>query len=168
MAQATVNPEWVIKDIISASGSTGGFAAKLKGDQLIITDVEQSALDAAIAAYDDTTSQLDQARQYKYKIIDREVREAISQGFVFEGATFSLSDNAQRKLDSLHGAYQAGWLPLPRPISTKDNGTYELTADKALAFFQMALGAVDVHIQASYPRKAAVKAATTLAEVEAA
>lgn len=55
-ASISVSAAWVLSDIVKAAGGDPNKAI-LKGNTLIMPDVEQSAAVAALAAYDDNTAQ---------------------------------------------------------------------------------------------------------------
>lgn len=55
-ASISVSAAWVLSDIVKAAGGDPNKAI-LRGDTLIMPDVEQSAAVAALSAYDDTAAQ---------------------------------------------------------------------------------------------------------------
>lgn len=55
-ASISVNSAWVLSDIVKAAGGDPAKAI-LRGDKLIMPDVEQSAAVAALGGYDDDVAQ---------------------------------------------------------------------------------------------------------------
>ncbi len=106
----------------------------------------------------------------RIEMIDTKTRDLISNGAVFDGHTFSLSDNAQRNWIATKASidvYDAlnAW---PVPITTLDDGIYLLhNATHIVQFTTTMLFVVAKYYNSGRTLKLQIKAATTKAEVDA-
>ena len=108
-------------------------------------------------------------KQQKLEEIDAKTNQLISQGFVFDGHTFSLSLNAQSNFMGIKVATDGGLLTeanYPYELTTIDDGAYELSWALKDAFFGSVLTAVATHLAYGRALKVAVKSATTQADLD--
>lgn len=110
---------------------------------------------------------LDELKQYRYEQIDRKTFELINNGFVYNGHTFSLSDNAQKNLLGVYTAKEL--LTYPFPWNTKnDDFTYEIQDIAEMStFFMTALGTKKAQQDSGTAIKIQVRGCITIEEVNA-
>ena len=92
-------------------------------------------------------------------------QEHLSVGFVFDGATFSLSANAQRNWDSIKTSKADYTFPLD--ITTMDNDTYSLTNPNVQSFWVAARDAVKTPLDSGRVLKTTIHDAIDIAAVDA-
>jgi hypothetical protein len=151
--------------MLDANSASPGSYINTDGDVCrIFTDMAQGALDALVAA-----NPLDGLKVDRYEEIDERTEELISQGFIFAGKLFSLSDNAQINILGLEQVKDDPAMTYPINYGAKDSGDYVVLADAAAmhGLFLTALGTKRARLDSGRALKTAIGAATTLAEVDA-
>lgn len=96
--------------------------------------------------------------------VDEKISNGIvSNGFQFDGKTFSMSFNAQINWSNLLTIPEAVF---PLPVSTKQDEIYQLSLANRMNFYLSALGTKNTQLQAGNTIKQEVKLLTTLQECE--
>lgn len=134
----------------------GPNCLEVVGDTL----VDESALDALV---DDAV--LDVWKAMRIEGIDKRTKELIAQGFVYDGATFSLSKEAQGNWTDLE-AHKA-LITWPKAITTLDDDEYSLAEADLGDFRDAEINAKFGHVDSGRDLKIDIKAATTQAELDA-
>lgn len=137
------------------------FVAVLDAGQIAI-------LDAAVAVHK-ATMPLEAAKDRKLTAIDRRSDELLTEGFVYDSKTFSLSVKAQSKMMGMHQIRNDATVTYPIVWSTLDDGSSISLADAATvhSFVLAALGALRSVLDSGTTLKISVVAATTIVEVDA-
>lgn len=146
-----------------------GIAFSSDGLSLVLTfaeelSVEQAAtLDALIAAHDPQV--LENLKVQRRKEIDKRTTEIVSEGFEFEGITFSASVEAQARIMACVIAGAAA--PFPIRWMSKDDTTYFDVEDVATmaAFYSTGLGTLKAKIDLGTDLKIQINAANSVEEV---
>lgn len=145
------------------------------GDQLHIFfdgSETQSDIDSAqawVEAYDN----LSDYKERRNIEIDQRTRELIISGTVYDGVTFSLSDNAQRNWIAIHSAVNLYEANNSYPVSVVgeidgEHTMYQLNdASQVYAFTGHCLGVVSYWYQSGAQLKINIEAAATRAAVDA-
>jgi len=110
------------------------------------------------------------ARKLRYSQIDQRTVELIHQGYSYAGKVFSLSDNSQRWLSGLKaGLDLMGPDDWPLKINTLDDSESYSIVDStdALYLYGSAMATVKAHLGSGTDIKDQIRAASTIAEVEA-
>lgn len=109
------------------------------------------------------TSNITEYKQYLRDKLDEKTREVITQGFVYDGITFSLSENAQTNITNLPNVKDEKF---PMPYLGKDDEYYVLTLAKKMDFYYKAFDTIaDIKI-ANGVIKTQVLACTTTEELD--
>jgi hypothetical protein len=165
-------PDALAAAVRASSGIATAFTGvHASGDvvSLVFADVpsaaEQVVLDGIVAAHG-----LKAAKTQKIAAIDSNTHALIAAGFQYPTSTgqiFSLSDNAQRTL--LDADVQRNDLTYPVVWNTKDDtGTFALPNAATLhAFVLTGSTTIRAHLDSGTALKDQVRAATTIAEVDA-
>lgn len=148
--------------------STSGESVMLHFDAPLST-AEETTLAGVIASHDGA---LAEAIKNKVKEIDAKTSNLIDQGFEFppgSGDMYSLSLAAQSKLMALEIIKDDPAVAYPIEYNSKDDKKkYSMTAAAdAHNFFLTALATVRAHLDFGTAKKDEVRAATTVAEVNA-
>ncbi len=126
--------------------------------------------------YDHSTStlvgSLQEAKDFKHAAIDVRTEELIAAGFEFptgSGLWFSLSSHAQRNLQGLDQVRDLPEVIYPVAWNTLDDSAVLSIPDSATAhgFFLTAFAVYRAHLDSGTALKDQVRAATTVAEVDA-
>lgn len=138
----------------------------------VLDAAEIAVLDTAVAVHKAAHSPLDVAKKAKIVEIDARTTELIDNGFEYppsSGVFFSLSTPGQTSLLGLEVARDDAAFLFPVNWNSKDDTGKNLLADSPTAhgFFLTALGTVRAHLDGGTAVKDMVRAATTLAEVDA-
>ncbi len=101
--------------------------------------------------------------------IDARTDALIAAGFVYSSKTFSLSDAAQNRLMGIHQVRDDAATTYPIRWNTLDDGDVLELADSAAvhSFYLQALGTYRAHVDGGTALKDQVRAAATIAEVDA-
>ena len=110
-------------------------------------------------------STLEGLRTFRYDSIDKRTGELISQGFVHNGVTFSMSTNAQSNLLGSFSAKDS--LTYPFSWNAKDDSSTYAIADAAemTTFFMTALGTKKAHQDSGSALKNQVREGIDIAAV---
>jgi len=116
----------------------------------------------------DYTKQLDRTniaeyQQYLCDKLDARTQETISEGFVFDGITFSLSQNAQINISNIPNIPEQAF---PFAYLGKEDEYYELSLANKMNFYFTALDAVKSVRIANGALKLQVKELTTTEELD--
>lgn len=157
--------DWIINPDLTAVVGTNRKYWKIVGDTVsLMTKEERDVVD------DDLTN-LTALKQQRYQDIDNKTQTLISQGFIFDRETFSLSSNAQNTWMGLQIALVRGSLTsadFPLPISTKADYEYVLADEAtAISFFGAAVVAYKSHLDSGRALKKAIFEAGTKIAVDA-
>lgn len=117
-----------------------------------------------IEVLDTSSMSLEELKNYRYAEIDKKTSELITQGFTFDGHTFSMSTNAQ-----------INWSNFPNlpdglfPLTVMDimEEVYSLALADKLNFYLSALNYKNTQLQSGSVLKAQIKAAVDTAAVNA-
>lgn len=109
------------------------------------------------------------AKEAKLKAIDTRTVELINQGFTYAGKVFSLSERAQNTWTGLYTVRNEPVLTYPVKINLlDDSGTHDLVnAADVQGFYLTAVGTYRARLDSGTGLKDQVRAATTLAGIEA-
>lgn len=129
---------------------------------------DKALFDSAIASHA-PMSPLESAKALKIIAIDARTAELIGNGFVYNSKNFSLSLSAQAKMIGTHEVKDSPALTYPIRWNTRKDDDAENIPDAATldAFYLTALGTVRAHLDSGTALKDSVRAATTVAEVDA-
>ncbi len=150
--------DWIINpDLSSVSGVDKKYWF-LDGDT--VREMTAAEKDAAY---------LSTAKTEKCGAIDLRTVELISAGFVYSSKTFSLSDAAQHKLMGIHQIRDDAGTSYPIKWNTIDDTDVISLADSAAvhSFYTQAVSTYRGHVDGGTSLKDQVRAATTVAGVEA-
>lgn len=162
-----------LPDVWPAEVEEADDSAADPGDgRLVMTAAEYDAyLAANRAAYDTwkAVEDLSLEKERRFELIDARTRLLIDAGFVFEGKTFSLSQQAQTTYTGLYAVRAEPVLVYPVQVNTRDDeATHELAdADAVRAFYLTAVGTYRGRLDAGTVLKDQIRAATTRAELDA-
>lgn len=154
------------------------FAARAEGTVVTIAFVDDLSapeivsLDAVVAGHEGSSHTVDKAKQHKIGEIDTKTSELIGLGFEFppaSGIMFSLSANGQKTIMAMELAKDDPSFGYPIKYNSKKDDAVASIGDAVTAhdFFLIALGTVRAHLDSGTALKDAVRAAATVAEVEA-
>jgi hypothetical protein len=132
-----------------------------------LSPTDEATLDSVVAAH---AVALYIAKRTKQGQIDIRTQELISEGFIYDGHRFSLSDQAQMNIVGLKTPIDMGWVTFPHKMSTTEEDTPEYEVADANAFnavYAQAVGTVKAHMDSGRALKKLVAACTTVAEVDA-
>jgi hypothetical protein len=152
---------WVINPDLSPVSGVAVKYWKLTGDVLSeMTQGEKDAVDAA---------DLPSVKQSKMKTIDGRTDELISVGFTYASKQFSLSITAQAKMTGTHQVKDDPALTYPINWNTiDDNDAYSIANAADLdGFYLTGLGTIRAHLDSGTTLKDSVRAAATIAAVDA-
>lgn len=140
--------------------------------RLVMTTAEFEAYKASKFALYNAWLEVDQiplAKQAKFDAIDARTVELINQGFAYGPKRFSLSAQAQTTYTGLYAIRDEPILTFPVTINTLDDSGYQQLADGAAirVFYLTAVGTYRAHLDSGTALKDQVRAAATLAAVEA-
>jgi len=147
-------------------GAASGKTVVLSfADQL--TPAEVATLDAVVAAQKISYSGLDNARAAKFSDIDANTEQLILGGFAFKAQQFALTLEARTELVEL--ATVKASVGYPVTMNTIDNTGALALADELglVAFVDSGIAQVRAWIDSGTQLKGQVRAATTIAEVDA-
>ncbi len=133
------------------------------------SQAEQDAAGVAVLqALVDNYDPMVDARRVKMAQIDHKTIELISKGFVYSGKTFSLSDNAEKKLITWRIKADGGDATT-RTAPTIDNGDTHTLIDAAavIAFTDAAFDVIQGHIDTGEALRASVRAAADQDAIDA-
>ena len=152
---------WVINPDMSAVSAVAAKYWKLTGD--VVSEMSQGEKDTVDAAC------LPDCRAAKCAAIDARTDELISVGFVFATKTFSLSANAQAKMMGITQIRDDENLTYPIKWNTIDDTDTHSITDSAmmLSFYLTGVGTYRSHLDGGTTLKDSVRAATTIAAVDA-
>ncbi len=150
--------DWIINPDMSAVSGVPSKYWKITGDTV-----------SEMSAAEKDASCLDDAKAEKCAAIDARTDELIAAGFTYNSKTFSLSQAAQARLTGINQVRDDASVTYPIVWNTKDDTGTESLADAAavLAFYLTALGAYRGHVDSGTSLKDQVRAASTVAAVEA-
>ena len=135
------------------------------------SETDYSAIEWIDPAIDQATLDgewLDYLKARRYEEVDKRTQELISEGFVYDSVTFSLSSMAQTNWIGMKQAADLSLLTYPFAVSTKDDGEYELDDLADLdAFYQTALGVKITHLGSGRALKVSIKDAVDEAALDA-
>ena len=151
------------------SGAVVNFQgiSKANGVIEIIGDsfANETLLDSIYASHEDLD--LSEYKDIKSKEIDSRTQELISNGFPYDGATFSLSSHAQLNWIGMKTADIQDLLTFPMGITTIDDDEYSIQNKSSLTtFYVTGLVYKKSILDSGRNLKVAVKAATTKAEID--
>lgn len=106
---------------------------------------------------------LEELKQAKIIDVDANTEDLISQGFTFDGVLFSLSAKAQINWSNIVNIPSQLF---PLPINGKNDDGYLLEESDKMNFYYTALNAVNSKLQAGSAKKRAIKACTSIQELE--
>lgn len=153
--------EWIINPDLSAVAAVDQRYWKLVGDQVVeMTQAEKDAVDAA---------GLPETKLAKYAEIDARTDQLIYEGFMFAGKRFSLSLGAQLKMIGTNQVRARPEIAYPIVWNTIDDADKHqlVDADEVLAFYLQGVGTYRAHVDSGTELKDQVRAATTIAAVQA-
>lgn len=157
-------------EIVSAVGPVNHITHDSDGNLDIdmvntLTSAEETTLNNTVTNHDPSLSI---AKSDKILAIDNKTQTLISAGFSYGGQIFSLSEKAQINWIGLKQSSDAGLITFPYDVTTKDDVIYSIADSTALTdFYTQGLGTVSYHLTSGRNLKDSVKAATTVAEVDA-
>lgn len=137
------------------------FVDALTPDEVVTLDTTVAEQTAAAA--------LDLAKSNKFAAIDAKTTLLINRGFVFANLAFSLSQSAQSTLLGLEQIKDDPALVYPINYNTIDDSSYLALVNAAMVhgMFMTAVGTYRYWLDSGTALKNQVRAATTVAEVEA-
>jgi len=132
-----------------------------------LSNGDKAQLDAVIAAHRDAAHWLPDVKRAKFKAIDEKTNELIAGGFVYQGKTFELYLEAQVRLIGM--LVLKDMLTYPIAYNSKDDFDFvNLTSPTdILTMAGTALSYIGAYLNGGTALKQAVRAATTIAEVDA-
>lgn len=160
--------DWIINPVLTGlfDRSTFTYTVPLKywkiaGDVVsTMTQVEKDSVDATgLPAY----------KTVKFTAIDLRTDQLISAGFTFSTKQFSLSANAQARLMGINQVRTDAAITYPIRWNTIDDLDYYDVPDAAtvLSFYLTAVGTYRGHVDSGTALKDSVRAAATMAAVDA-
>lgn len=155
----------LLSEAIAATSASPGSYVNVAGDVCEVwIDATQAEIDALVASHP-----LRAAKAAKFSAIDRRTGQLISAGFAFAGRQFSLSTEAQSRLMGLNQIREDPNVVYPVKWNTIDDaGTYILAnATDVINFYLTAIGTYRYHLDKGTALKDQVRAAATVAEVDA-
>lgn len=134
-----------------------------------LTPAEEVLLDAAVTAHKQNTDALARAQRIFLENIDKRTDELIEQGFSFGGHMFSLSVEAQIRVEGMDRLRTDPVCVYPVEWNALDDGASVSLADAAALhnFFLTAVGTLRARVDSGTVLKNQVRAATSLAELNA-
>lgn len=131
-----------------------------------LSQEDQTTLDGIVTNHDGS---LLKVKRDKYLAIDKRTKELIGEGFTFDETVFSLSQAAQMRLVGINQVRDLPQVTYPiKWNSKKDDDVYNVAnAGALLNMFLTGLGTYRAHVDSGTAIKDLVRAATTVAEVEA-
>jgi hypothetical protein len=174
-ANGALNPRSMHAEIEALSFGSAVFQGLTvdDGSFSVVFDIDPSAaektsVDNAVAAHSGPTS-LEVAKSLKAAAIDARTEALISEGFTFSSKQFSLSVNSQLKLIGAFAARSDPAMTYPIKWNNKDDTDTISIADAAglLSFYLTGVAAMRGHLDSGTALKDDVRAASTVAEVEA-
>lgn len=135
-------------------------------------DATPPAVGSLLGDHAGAVSELDQSKAAKAAAIDGRTRDLIAEGFEYPSASgvyFSLSTKGQASLLGLEAARDDPAFTYPVNWNSKNDKAKQALADTTSAhgFFMTALGTVRGHLDGGTALKDDVRAAATVAEVDA-
>ena len=126
---------------------------------------QQTAL--TTACNDHGVAPLRQAKRDKSRTIDRRTRRLIKRGFTHSAKQFSLSEGAQDTLNFVFGIRADLAYPIKWNTKDDDDATSFADGPEFKAFYTSAVTTLRSHLDSGTALKDSVRAATTIAEVDA-
>ncbi|MBW1635269.1 MAG: hypothetical protein JRJ68_03240 [Deltaproteobacteria bacterium] len=120
--------------------SEKGDSVELLGSAEIPSE-NMAALNALVKVHD--PYDMAKHKEECYGKVDKRTAELISNGFMFDGKTFSLSIYAQNNWNTIHD--NKADFTFPFEITTKDNDIYDLNEVDVDSFWNTAVGTVATH-----------------------
>jgi len=112
--------------------------------------------------------ELSEKKSIRADEIDNKTAELISNGFVYDSNTFSLSAEAQLNALGIKALAESGGNITPIDISTKNDSSYTLNNKAALdGWFQAGFGTKKAHLDSGRALKLQIEAATNDSELDA-
>jgi hypothetical protein len=150
--------DWIHNPDMSPVSGVPSQYWKITGDA--VSEMSAAEKDAAC---------LSDVKAAKCAAIDARTDELITAGFTYNAKTFSLSQEAQARLTGINQVRDDAAVTYPVVWNTIDDGATESLADAAavLAFYLTALGTYRGHVDGGTTLKDQVRAAATVAAVEA-
>jgi hypothetical protein len=154
------------------------FRAGFDGNDLTLVEFDFVAnldpgqvatLDATVAAHKGNNEALAVAKQRKFEAIDNRTSELIHEGFDFNGVTLSLSERAQIRIEGTDRARNDAAMVYPIVWNSLDDsvGVQLANATDVHNMYLTALGTLRARVDSGSVLKDQVRAAVTVAEVEA-
>jgi len=142
-----------------------GVAATCNGDTSVYSNITFESTVITKETLD--AKYIDCYKANKNLLIDNRTQELISQGFVYNGSTFSLSSNAQTNWIGLKQASSLGLISFPYDVTTKDDLQHSIIDEADLtAFYATGLGTKSAHVASGRALKILVNAETTIEGVD--
>ena len=163
-----LSPAELSSRVLASSIQTPLEYVSTLADSVTITfDGELSAPDLATLDGLLVTAALASSKRNKFDEIDARTEELIATGYVFAGKVFSLSANAQKYWIGL--VVGKDMMTYPLAVNTlDDSSTYDIQdAATVVGMYATAMGTVKARLGSGTALKDLVRAATTIAEVDA-
>lgn len=160
-------------EIVSAGPYDAPFiGVSVTGDELHVhctglsSGDDVAAIDAVVTAHDHSLSV---AKVNKIAAIDGRTEALIDLGFIHSAQNFSLSLASQSKMTAAHQIKDHVAFVYPVKWNTRqDDGAHEIVDSTEMdTFYLSAIGTIRAHLDSGTALKDAVRAATTVAEVDA-
>jgi hypothetical protein len=139
----------------------------LKSDEKLQEDIIVKKEDYEIGIENFTNiEKIEHYRKKCYELIDKQIQDLFSQGFIYNNILFSLSIEAQINWNSLY--FYIKDIPLKQGfklISTKDNSHYKLENTKIIDFINAYNNAKDSILQIGFTRKEKIKSINNINEL---
>jgi hypothetical protein len=163
-SQSISEDETITKNLESCHFTEDNLNVVAVFDEALPTE-EETALEAINSGH----AILQATKDTKTKAIDKKTSELIGNGFVYDSTVFSLSLESQTKLAGSHQVKDEPEFTYPVKWNSKDDKNTKSLANSSemRAFYLTALGTVRVHLDSGTTLKDQVRAATTVAEVDA-
>lgn len=165
-----VIPETLKQQLIAAGVTNPLASVEVEGDKVDLwfmnSNIDPPVINNVITNH---RASLEQAKQMKYAVIDAKTDEIIARGFTFNGKVFSTSLDAQARIlgmDSLR-ADPAMTYPIIFNTIDDDDSISIPDADTVHAFTLTGIGYYRAAIDSGSILKAAVRAGTSIDEVQA-
>lgn len=154
--------DWIIDPDLTALEGVLNIYWNISGD--LITEMNQADKDAV-----DALTPIDEYREVKQAQIDLRTGELIATGYNFAGKQFSLSANAQTNILAMFATKDHPLFTYPVGYNTiDDHEVFSIDSSATLeGMYMTALGTKKAYLDSGTDLKAAVRAATTKAEVDA-